>query len=218
MGNAFWDGDGLDYEAGNWSNQYNEESSNWREASNLASKFERKASEGKLTGREIFLLTDNMVFESTFYKGHSSNKKLDGIVFRIRLVEKEVGCIVHVIHIPGTRMKRAGIDGLSRGDFLEGIMKGDNPLDHIPLNEDAISRSKKWVLEWVTSWWTGYNGDPWFGAPLRLLKPEDWFSLHKINEPRLWSPPRLRWRRLWSCSTRTGWPIPVSPMCLLCHG
>ena len=58
LGNAFWDEDGLDYEAGNWANQYKEEPSNWREASNLASKFERKGSKGKLTGREIFLLTD----------------------------------------------------------------------------------------------------------------------------------------------------------------
>ena len=57
------------------------------EASNLASKFERKGGEGKLNEREIFLLTDNMVFESTFYKGHSSNKKLNEIVFRIRMVE-----------------------------------------------------------------------------------------------------------------------------------
>ena len=101
-----------------------------------------------------------MVFKSTFYKGHSSNKKLNEIVFRIRLVEKDVGCILHVIHIPGTRMKRAGINGLSRGDFLEGIMKGDNPLDHTSLNEDAIAWSGKRVLEWVTSWLTSYNGDP----------------------------------------------------------
>ena len=126
-----------------------------------------------------------MVFESTFYKGHSSNKKLNGIVFRIRLVEKEVGCVVHVIHIPGTRMKHAGIDGLSQGDFLEGIMKVNNPLDHIPLNEDAFSRSQRRVLEWVTSWWTATNGDPWFGASLRLLQPKDWFSLHEIGTPRL---------------------------------
>ena len=42
LGNAFWDENVLDYEAGNWASRYKEESSNWREANNLASKFERK--------------------------------------------------------------------------------------------------------------------------------------------------------------------------------
>ena len=53
LGNAFWDEEGLDYEAGNWANRYKEESSNLREASNLASKFERKGCEGELNGREF---------------------------------------------------------------------------------------------------------------------------------------------------------------------
>ena len=81
-----------------------------------------------------------MVFESTFYKGHSTNKKLNDIVFRIRKVEKTTGCILHIVHFAGTRMKRAEIDGLLKGDFLEGVMKGNDPLSHIPLNEDAVGR------------------------------------------------------------------------------
>ena len=196
LGNAFWDERGLEYEAGSWAEHCKDESSNWREAANLASKFERKANEGVLRGREVFLITDNMVFESTFYKGHSTNKKLNDIVFRIRKVEKDTGCILHIVHIAGTRMKRAGIDGLSRGDFLEGVMKGDDPLGHIPLNEDAVGRSNQRVQTWVNSWWqsNSQNRIAWNGSPLRLLTPEDWFSLPDIKGPRLWSPPLPRWR------------------------
>ena len=49
--------------------------------------------------------------------------------------------ILHVIHVEVTRMKRAGIDGLSRGDILEGMIIGQNPLDFITLNESADERS-----------------------------------------------------------------------------
>ena len=78
-------------------------------------------------------MTYNQVFEGCFYKGHSNYRKLNGLALRLRLVDMETGCILHVIHLAGTRMKRAGIDGLSRGDILEVMMTGKNPLDFIPL-------------------------------------------------------------------------------------
>ena len=68
------------------------------------------------------------------------------------MLERESGCILHVIHTVGTRMKRADIDGLSRGDFLEDMMIGRNPLDYIPLNEGAGARANEQVEEWVQSW------------------------------------------------------------------
>ena len=55
LGNAFWDERGLEYKAGSWAEHCKDESSNWREAANLASKFERKGDEGVLHGREVFL-------------------------------------------------------------------------------------------------------------------------------------------------------------------
>ena len=57
------------------------------------------------------------------------------------MVEKGTGFILHVIHVDGTRMKIAGIDGLYRGDLLEGMMTSQNPLEFIPLNESADERS-----------------------------------------------------------------------------
>ena len=51
------------------------------------------------------------------------------------------GCILHVIRVAGTSMKRAGIDGLSRGYLLEGMVTGQKPLDFIPINKSDDERS-----------------------------------------------------------------------------
>ena len=40
---------------------------------------------------------------------------------KLRL-QREGGLILHVIHIAGTRIKNRGVDGLSRGDLLDGMM------------------------------------------------------------------------------------------------
>ncbi|KAL7468881.1 hypothetical protein ACHAXS_009127 [Conticribra weissflogii] len=188
FGSGLWDGV-LQYEAGNWASHCQDESSNWQEANNLVTRVEDLAEAGRLEDIELFLLTDNIVFEGTFYKGHSNSPKLNAIIFRLRRLEKETGCTMHVVHVAGTRMKSAGIDGLSRGDLLEGMMSGEHPLTYVPLNEDANTRSGGRVKEWVESWWEDTGGSAWLDAPIRLLTPEDWFTLYEIEEPRLWIPP-----------------------------
>ncbi|KAL7519144.1 hypothetical protein ACHAWX_003937 [Stephanocyclus meneghinianus] len=106
-----------------------QESSNFCEANNLVSRLEELEQEGCLEGSEVFLITDNLPFEGTFYKSHLSSQKLNDIILRLRLVQMQTSCILHVIHVAGTRMKEAGIDGLSPGDFLEGMMtQASNPL------------------------------------------------------------------------------------------
>ena len=47
--------------------------------------------EGRLEGKELFLVTDNEVFEGTYYKGHSKSPKLNDIVFRLHKLERECG-------------------------------------------------------------------------------------------------------------------------------
>ena len=78
-----------------------------------------------------------------------------------------------MIHIAGTCMKRAGIDGLSQGDFLEGMVAGKNPLDYIPHNEGAGARSKGKIEAWVQSWWNNASGQPWCGHEMKVLEPND---------------------------------------------
>lgn len=206
FGSAIWDDEKLVYSAGSWAKECSEESSNWREAENLTVKIAELAAEGKLTDKEVWIITDNSTYESTFYKGYSSSPKLTRIIFRLRKIERDTGCILHVIHIAGTRMKEAGIDELSRQDFVEGMMGGASPWSYLPLNEDADQRSQGRVLNWVKKWWYDAEGESWC-APWRNggkgkddgkrwesellvnLESEDWFRLHEIKGHRLWIPP-----------------------------
>ena len=65
---------------------------------------EELAKEHKLDNGELFILTDNQMFEGCFYKGHYNYKNLNVLVLRLRLVEMGTGCILHVIHVGGTIM------------------------------------------------------------------------------------------------------------------
>ena len=206
FGSALWSSDGIRWESGNYSYQYRMESSNFREADNLVSKLEDLGTEGTLLGKELFVFTDNSVFEGTFYKGHSPSQKLNSIVLRLRKVEREAGCILHVLHLAGTRMKASGIDGLSRGDMMEGMLRsGTDPMRFVPLDEDANERSGEKVEAWVKSWWSGASGEPWCGSHLRRLTPTDWFSLYDVEQPRLWIPPPLQCKPCLNCLLRIEW-------------
>ena len=148
-----WDHEGLRYDSANWSTQRKNETSNWKEGTNITFRVEELAEEHKLDNVELFILTDDQVFEGFFYKWHYNPQKLNGLVLGMRLVEIGTVCILKFIHVARTRMKRAGIDGLSRGYLLEGIMTGQNPLDLIPMNESADDRSGGRVVSWIDSWW-----------------------------------------------------------------
>jgi len=190
FGSGLFDGQGVAYESASWGAQAQSKSSNWREACNLTDRVLRLVRSGTLKGGELIIFTDNTTFESTFYKGYSAvSEELTDLVFSLRLAEREAGCIIHVVHIAGTRMKESGIDGLSRGDLYEGIMKGESPLKYIPLSQGAVERSRGRVRDWVNCWWNDAQGDPILGKPLRLLNPDDWFELYDNDSPRLWSPP-----------------------------
>ena len=189
----------IKYQCGAWKDQWRKESSNFREASNLVMRIEELVLGREAAGQEVFLFTDNMVFESTFYKGHSkTSSKLSGIILRLRKAERDGGLVLHVIHVAGTRMKDWGVDGLSRGDLLEGMLAGKDPLSFIPLSKGANERSEGRVAQWVKSWWRGggpvkrggkKKSKPWLGAELEEITKEKMFELHKTQRPRLWMPP-----------------------------
>jgi hypothetical protein len=86
-------------------------------------------------------------------------------------------------HQDGRRStKECGIDGLSRGDVLEGMMKsGVDPLVFLPLAQSANDRVDGQVRDWVDTWWKSGSGEAWCGADLTLLSPDDWFNLK--NDP-----------------------------------
>lgn len=171
----------VDVESGEWREMYRGRTSNWREADNLVTRTERGVKEGSLMGVEMFLVTDNEVFERCYYNGTSSSPQLFETTLRLHEVEIAGNLIVHVVHVAGTRMKAAGIDGLSRGDMLEGMLLGRDPLQYVPLDKGALERSGGAVEEWIRSWWGGGN--------LVTLRPEGWFREAHGHGAFLWSPP-----------------------------
>ena len=44
-----------------------------------------------------------------------------------------------------------GSDGLSRGNMLEGVMKGQDMLSFIPLDKSALDEQNN-LEEWIRSW------------------------------------------------------------------
>ena len=75
---------------------------------------------GELDGVELFVFTDNLVFESIFYKGTSKILLLFEIVLRLHQLQMIGELVLHVIHIVVIRMIEAGIDGIFGGGTWEG--------------------------------------------------------------------------------------------------
>ena len=91
FGSGLWDHEGLIYDFANWSTKWKNDTSNWKDGTNLTVRVEELAEEHKLDNGEIFILIDNQVFEGCFYKGNYNSRKLNELVMRLRLVEMETG-------------------------------------------------------------------------------------------------------------------------------
>jgi hypothetical protein len=180
---------GIDYEAGSWNLEWRQKSSNCREAENLTDKVERMAATGELEHFEVFVVTDNSSFEGAYYKGHSPSKELNDIIFRLHKAERDGKFILHVIHISGKRMKATGVDGLSRGDLMEGMMAGEDPMSFLPFDQGADERSDGKVSAWVKSWWKDEHGADWGNFPLKEVTKDNMFELKNVDGARLWMPP-----------------------------
>ena len=105
------------------------------------------------------------------------------------LVDMGTCCILYVMNVAGTRIKRAGIDGFSRGYILGGIINGKNLLNFINLNELADERSGGRLVSWIDSWWKDRTEAAWWGRALKRLLPDDWFDMHIQDRPIVWNPP-----------------------------
>ena len=55
------------FESGYWNSYEQEKTSNWREEENLTFHIEQGVVYGRLHEEEVFMLTNNMVFEGCFY-------------------------------------------------------------------------------------------------------------------------------------------------------
>ena len=68
---------------------------------------------------ELLIFSDNLEFESVFYKGLSKTPLLCEIVLRLHQVQIRGYLILHMLHISGTIMIEAVIYGLLRGVIWE---------------------------------------------------------------------------------------------------
>ena len=73
-------------------------------------------------------------------------------------------------HVAGTRIISQGTDGLSRGDMLEGVIKGREMLSYVPLHLSALNRDLS-LQNWICTWLK----DGGFRFP-EFLEPEDWYK------------------------------------------
>ena len=138
----------------------------------------------------LFIFTDKSTAEAAYYKGTSSSQLLFNIVLRLRKLEFLGGFKVYFIHVAGSRMISQGTDGLSRGDFSEGVMCGSKMFSFIPIHLTALSRSDN-LKDWITS----------LIAPslrkneqIEFLEEKDWFHRgHDLKggsftDERIWIP------------------------------
>lgn len=154
------------YTHGIWGEDVGQRSSNYRELVNLVNVMERGVADGSLLDTETWIFTDNSTSESVFWKGHSSSPLLSELALRLRKLEMGGRVKIHMVHIPGTRMIAQGTDGLSRGDYTEGVMCGESMLNHVPLHLSALARQptlEQWVESWVPN------------SSFMVLTPEQWF-------------------------------------------
>ena len=113
FGSGLWDHEGLIYDSENWSTQWKNESSKWKEGTNITAQVEELSEEQKLDNGKLFILINKHMFKVCFYNEYSNSRKRNGLVLMMILVDMGTGCILHFIHVAGTSMKRVGIDAFS---------------------------------------------------------------------------------------------------------
>ena len=131
----------------------------------------------ELKGVELLVFTDNLVFESVFYKEKSKSPLLFEIVLLLHQVNMRGELILHIIHITGTRMIEARIDDIYRGINLGVTMRGLKTFQFVPLDQEAVVRLAK-LEPWIRTSW---------GDSLSGLSTKYWFE-HK-GDNLLWDPP-----------------------------
>jgi len=171
----------IHYRHGQWTNDHQEASSNYRELKNLILGFEEASAAGLLNDCEVFLFTDNTTAEAAFHKGTSSSKTLFELVLRLRCLELHQSLFLHVIHVAGTRMQYQGTDDLSRGQLSSGVLGGGDMLTYIPLHLTAVERSPA-VKTWVESWLPGSTTALW-------MTPFQWYCGRGYPGSCVWAPP-----------------------------
>jgi hypothetical protein len=196
------------YEHGLWSETLCEEHSNYKELRNLLNALIRAGLEGSLTGREIFLYTDNQVVEGSYYRGTTASKSLFELVVELYILQMKCGIILHVVWIAGTRMIQQGTDDLSRGGGAGLATQGLTMRGEVPLSLGALERNV--LLEPCIRSGVGEKG-------LVTLTPEGWFQMPIRSAFFYGRHPRLQRQRPWNSYVMLFTNVLVVDMFLCAH-
>mmetsp|Transcript_23389 Transcript_23389/g.35445 ORF Transcript_23389/g.35445 Transcript_23389/m.35445 type:complete len:141 (-) Transcript_23389:5022-5444(-) len=106
-GSSFWASfelnGAVECEYGYWCTEDSEESSNWRELSNLVSAVKNFVKKHVITNSEIFIFTDNTTAEQAFWKGTSCSRKLFELVLELRQLTMRSAITIHMVHVSGSK-------------------------------------------------------------------------------------------------------------------
>ena len=91
LGSTFTCGTGFTFRVGVWCSLEQDESSNWKEFSNVVEALEEEAAAGRLDHSEVFMFTDNATVEACSFKGSSSSPKLLSLIIRMKTMATKCG-------------------------------------------------------------------------------------------------------------------------------
>jgi hypothetical protein len=103
---------------GVWGARAKPQTSNWKEARTILESLLQERSTGRLQGRFVFYMTDNLVSYYIVNQGSSRSERLHQLVMEIKEICQDLQCQLEVVHVPGRLMIDQGTDGLSRGLWL----------------------------------------------------------------------------------------------------
>ena len=105
---------------GRWEHCVHSYSSNWRELKTLELTLERELArrDSRAEGSTLFYFTDNIVTYHVVNGGSSRSPGLQTLIYQIKALEQSLGCLLEVVHVPGTTLIAQGADDLSRGVWV----------------------------------------------------------------------------------------------------
>jgi hypothetical protein len=92
--------------------------SNWKEARTILESLLQEKDTGRLQGRMVFYMTDNLVSCYIINQGSSRSPGLQQLVSEIKELCLKLECQLEVVHVPGTLMIVQGTNGQSRGLWM----------------------------------------------------------------------------------------------------
>jgi hypothetical protein len=87
FGSTFALNEAILYIIGVWQGDQGNESSNWREFTNVLESLEEEAASGRLEDSMVFFFTENKTVEAALYKGTSHSPKLFELVIQMKALE-----------------------------------------------------------------------------------------------------------------------------------